>query len=201
MIKYLFFCRILIYYECEDKKRGGTKVKKSSIVWLIVAIVLVVVIVVGGMIFSTIFFSVKSTLDEALTEKVALTSDQFKANLEERGYQIVDATNQISDSNIGQYKKVYLAIDSEMTYQIEFHEFTDSTYAQNIYSQIKNALDTTRSNNSTYTNIDGINFNKYTATDTNAYAIVSRIDNTVMYALVYDNYKDVVNSIFETYNY
>ena len=56
-------------------------------------------------------------------------------------------------------------------------------------------------NNSTYTNIDGINFNKYTATDTNAYAIVSRIDNTVMYALVYDNYKDVVNSIFETYNY
>ena len=176
--------------------------KKSSIVWLTIAIVIVVIILLGGAyIFSKIFFNVKATLDEATTEKTAITAEQFKSDMEAKGYQIVDATYQTEDYSNQYYEKVYLAINESQTYQIEFFQLTEQTYAQNLYTNFMNKLEETKSNNGVHTVFNGINYDKYTVSDNGAFAIVSRIGNTVMYTISYDNYKNEINNIFEEYNY
>lgn len=59
--------------------------------------------------------------------KTALTADEFKTIMSQKGYQITDATTQFSNSNY--INKVYVAGNKKINYQIEFYEISDQSTA------------------------------------------------------------------------
>lgn len=54
-------------------------------------------------------------------DKTALSAEDFKMNLEKKGYTVSDATDQAADYD--SVAQVYLAISPNSTYQIEYKDY------------------------------------------------------------------------------
>ena len=127
--------------------------------------------------------------------KTAITSDDFKSKMESSGYTVQEATNQMSDYDY--IKQVYIAISSDSTYQIEFYELSDNDYASSFFNNNKKTFEDSKSSGSTETSVSVDNNEKYTLTTNGKFKVVSRIDNTVIYLNVDDNYKSSVKDVLK----
>ncbi len=159
--------------------------KKPVVIFLIVAVIIIAIL---GVIFVNLN-----------KEKTSITASSFKNSMEQKGYIVSDANSQISEYDY--IKQVYVAVDSDYSYKIEFYELSDENYAMNFYNTNKSIFESSKGNASAETSAGLKNYSKYTLSSNGKYMVVSRIDNTVVYLNVDDSYKDTVNNLLNELGY
>lgn len=131
--------------------------------------------------------------------KEAISADDFKTKLEEKGYSVQDVTEQMSD--VEEIKNVYLAIDADSNYQIEFYELASEDAAAAFFNENQEIFEKTKSSTNAETSVSVGNYSKYTLQGNNTYKVVSRIGNTVIYLDVDDSYKSKVQEVLKEIDY
>lgn len=132
-------------------------------------------------------------------EKEAIDVSKFTTIMERRGYYLTDVYSQYEE--YGYIKNAYVASSKDYTFQIEFYELSDEAYAVSFYNNNKDIFESMKANVTSGTNTSGKNYAKYTLTSAGKYMVVSRIDNTVVYVNVEENYKNNVTDILKELGY
>ena len=131
--------------------------------------------------------------------KTVMSSNDFKTNMENKGYVVEDATSQFEA--YGYVSQVYVAINSGFTYQIEFYELSDTDRAVNFFNNNQSIFEDSKGSVSSETSVAMGNYSKYTLTTNGMYKVLSRIENTVIYVNVDEEYKEDVQTILEEFGY
>lgn len=154
----------------------------------IIGIILVIIIIcMGSMIFS-----------EANKEKTSINTNTFKNIMENKGYTIYDTTSQFEQ--YGNYMLSSCLVKNN-NYQIEFYELSNTENAIDMYNTNKSKFEAQKSNMSTSTTTNMKNYSTYALTTNGQYKYISRIDNTLIYINVDENYKDSVQEIIKELGY
>lgn len=155
-----------------------------------IAVVLLAVfaIFVGGIVF--VFSKM---------EKTPITVDYFESFMEEKGYTVVNDSSEFS--NYDYLKRVYLAISDDYSFQIEFYELVDEEYAIKFFENNMAIFKSSKESNSLESTVNLMNASKYTLSCNNKYKVISRIDNTVIYLDVDDEYTETVKSVLSELGY
>ena len=135
----------------------------------------------------------------ACGKKTAITSSDFKEKMESKGYTVEDATSQFSDYDY--VKQVYIALNSDSEYQIEFYELSDNDNASSFFNNNRSTFEQSKSSSSSETSSSVGNTSKYTLTTNDKFKLLSRIDNTVIYLDVSEEYKSEVKDIIKELGY
>lgn len=138
-------------------------------------------------------------LSACSSNKEAIDDEKFKNIMEKDGFSITSAKDQFSEYDY--IEDVYLAIDKNSTYQIEFYELEDDEYAISFYNVNKEIFQASETDKSVYTNVDLTESNKYTLTTEDDYKVLSRIEDTVIYVDVDKEYKEEVQSVLKKLGY
>lgn len=128
-------------------------------------------------------------------KKVALTASEFKSKMEEKGYEVVDITEDYGDL-VG---TALLAMKGD--YQIEFYIVSDNEQAITAYNQNKEYFEDLKESSSVETETNLSNNAKYTLTSGGRYMLVARVDNTFIYLDVPENDKSEVTDVIKTLGY
>lgn len=131
--------------------------------------------------------------------KTAISADDFKTKLEDKGYTVQDATDQMN--GVEEIKKVYIAIDADEKYQIEFYELNNEDNASVFFNENKEKFEKTKSSTNSETSSSMGNYSKYALTTNGTYKAVSRVGRTVIYIDVEDDNKSKVQSILKELDY
>ena len=159
---------------------------KKPVIIAIIAVVIVVAIV------GVIFINLNK-------EKTSITASDFYTTMSQKGYVVQDSSSQFSEYNY--VKKSYIAASKDYSYQIEFYELVDDSYATSFYNNNKSIFESSKGNASAETSVGLKNYSKYTLSSNGKYMVVSRINNTVIYVDVDDSYKDTVKSLLNELGY
>lgn len=160
---------------------------KKGIIIGIVAIIVVVLIAV-----SVLFIKLNK-------EKPSIDAQTFKKTMEEKGYQLADAKSQFSEYDY--IEKVYLAADSNFSYQIEFYQLANNDYANQFYIKNMKKIESSKSSSSIETNVSMKNYSKYTLLSNGKYMVISVINNTAIYVNVDESHKEEINNILKDLGY
>ena len=133
------------------------------------------------------------------TDKTALTAEQFKNTLENKGYAIEDATEQMAQYDY--ITKVYIAIDKSKRYQIEFYTFTSDKYAEGFYNTNKSIFEKSKSSGVIELTVSIGNNSKYTLATGGKYKVISQIDNTAIYIDADNDYKKPLQDLLKSIDY
>lgn len=136
-------------------------------------------------------------LSTGCINKKALTPEKFKEKMEERKFVVGDATDQFTTKNY--IKKMYVAQNKDLTYQIEYYSMTSETKAKDFYESKKTMFE--KVSNTSNSTISKGNNSKYSQTGGGKYSVVSRIDNTVIILDVAKEYKEEINEILKDLDY
>lgn len=159
---------------------------KKTVIIGIIAVVIVIAIV------GVIFINLNK-------EKTSITASDFYTTMSQKGYVVQDSSNQFSEYNY--LKESYIAAIKDYSYQIEFYELVDDSYATNFYNNNKSIFESSKGSVSAETSVGLKNYSKYTLSSNGKYMVVSRINNTVIYVNVDDSYKDTVKSLLNELGY
>jgi len=132
-------------------------------------------------------------------EKTALTADEFKNLAEGEGYTVIDSTSKVEQSD--RIKKVYVAVNSGLTYQIEFWELSDVDIGVIFYNTNKENFENSKGSVNAETTINLGNYSKYTLSTNGKYKVIARVENTAIYANVDEEYKEEVKDFIEQLGY
>ena len=130
--------------------------------------------------------------------KQSLKAEEYKNIMEEKGYNTLDATGQFTQKFV---KKVYLAVSNESTYQIEFYEIDTEKNAKDFYDNNKKIFEDSKTSGSVDSYVELGNHEKYTLKTGDTYKVISRIDNTIVYANVSKEFKADVNKVIKDIGY
>lgn len=161
--------------------------KPVKITLIVIAIIFAIaLIVVGGILIFA-------------PNKVALSTDDFKTKLEEKGYIVEDASYQLSDSD--DIKEMYIATSENGEYKLEFYVFENLDYAKMFYKVNKKASEDFIDSSYSQSSISLKNYSKYSLSSSGKYKVISRVDNTVIYLNVINEYKDEVKELLKELGY
>jgi len=132
-------------------------------------------------------------------EKESISAEEFKSIMENKGYTIVDATSQFAQYRYVQ--KVYIAITNDRKYQIEFYTLSNDEGAIYFYNTNKTILENSKQGTTSETNAEFKNYCKYTLNNNGKYKAISRINNSVIYLNVEEQYKDSVKDLLKEIGY
>ena len=158
---------------------------------LIIIIAVIILVIIGG--------GIGIILNNLNRDKTSITATSFKNHMEDKGYILTDANSQFEEYDY--IKQVYIAVSNDYGFQIEFYELTDDSYAMNFYNNNKSIFESSKGSDATQTKVGLKNYSKYTLSSNEKYSVVSRIDNTVIYVNVDENYKDTVKDILDELGY
>lgn len=159
---------------------------KKTLIIVIIAVVLILAIV------GVIFINLNK-------EKTSITASAFYDIMSQKGYIVQDAKSQFSDYDY--ITQVYIAASEDYSYQIEFYELSDDSYATSFFNNNKSIFESSKGNASAQTSVALKNYSKYTLSSNGKYMVLSRIDNTVVYVNVDDTYKDSIKTILDELGY
>lgn len=148
--------------------------------------------------FLLIIFTLSIFLVTGCNKKEALSANDFVDLIELNEYQTINVLNQFSDYN--QVKNAFIAQNKDMTYQIEYYELDTEDNAIQFYEHNRDIFKK-EGKLKTNSEIELNNYQKYTQTTKTTYSIVSRINNTIVYANVKIKYKGDIDKIIETLGY
>lgn len=134
----------------------------------------------------------------ACSNKEKIDSAKFKDVMTSKGYNVVDVTEK-TDSDAA--TSVLIAMSKDNTYQVEFFELVNEETAINTYNINKSNFLENKSSKYSQTEKDVKNYSKYTLTSSGKYMVVSRIENTLVYANVTDDKKDEIKSVLKELGY
>lgn len=132
-------------------------------------------------------------------KKDPITSQVFNDTMTQSGYTINDIQEQYDD--LGFVTEAYIAVDETASYQIEFYVLSDKERAVKMFDGNKQNLEENKASSHISTSVSAGNHSKYTLTADSEYVLISRIDNTVIYAKTALDYKDAVNTAVEALGY
>lgn len=132
-------------------------------------------------------------------KKEAISAYDFQSIMKSKGYIVQDVKEQVEDYDY--VKQVYLAINDDYSYQIEFYEFSDDSDSKDFFDYNKSIFETSKGNSSAETSKALKNYSKYTLSTDGEYKVLSRIDNTAVYIDVDKEYKDEINSVLKELGY
>ncbi len=132
------------------------------------------------------------------TTKETLEPNQFKIQIEKKGFIVVDQTSAVIHLN-ADLNYSYIATTPDERYAIEYYSFNGESGAQAFYAQ-KHA-DITATGGQVSTELNQGNYQKYTLNHNGKYTIISRISNTVVFVHADKNYMEEINIIVKDVGY
>lgn len=130
--------------------------------------------------------------------KTPLEANDFVDLVEQNNYKTTNVVEQFS--TYAQIKNAFVAQDSEMRYQIEYYELDTDENAKTFFEGNKKIFEQ-QSNKKSHSSVNLNNYNKYSQSTETVYSVISRIDNTVIYANVKIEYKKEVQDIIKKLGY
>lgn len=131
-------------------------------------------------------------------EKTPISANTFNTTMESKGYVVTDTT-----SLFAQYPN-YMSesyVARKTGYQIEFYELTSVENAISMYNTNKTKFESQKSNASAFVTTSMNNYSIYSLSINGKYKYLSRIDNTLVYIDVDEDYKDIVKDIMKEIGY
>ncbi len=162
--------------------------KKSTKIIIAVSIILVIAILATIAIFAFVN-----------QEKKAITFEEFKTNMEEKGFIISDVTSEFTE--YGYIETVCIAASQDYSYQIEYYKLLNEEYAVKFYNKNKSIFENEKTGASVETEKNGKNYLKYALETNGKYSALSKIDNTVMYVNADATFKNDIKSILKELGY
>ena len=130
--------------------------------------------------------------------KNKLDPNDFVDLIEQNNYK---TTNVIDNfTTYPKIKNAFVAQNEDMTYQLEYYELETKEDAKLFFNSNKEILGKLEGAKKS-TDIEADKYQKYIQSTDTAYSLITRIDNTVIYANVKPEYKDEVNKIIKTLGY
>ena len=154
-------------------------------------------VILGGIVGFLIIFGTTACL--SFTNKKTISSNDFKTKMEDKGFEVIDAMDQLPETT--DIKQVYLAISPGSKYKIEFYEFTSNEAASQFYQRNKKIFELTKENNTKKYEKSKKNYSKYIMNNGNSYRVISKIGKTAMYVDEKDKYKEVINETLKDLGY
>lgn len=154
--------------------------KKALVVVLIVVLIIVAVVAIGGCLIVK-FLNI---------EKESLTVKEFISIMEDNDFEVEEVTNQFDDADI-EIEEAYVAVGED--YQIEFYTFEDDENAEMFFKVNKAKFDEDVARGRV--SVNGKNYDSFSIIADGEYRFVERVDETVIYLDVDEEYKDEVKEL------
>jgi len=127
--------------------------------------------------------------------KTVLTAEEFKTKMESAGMTVEDATGQFDEETL---ELLLIAYNDD--YQIEFYMMDTNANAEQAFAGNMQNFDSLSGTKST-TTLNGSNFNYFSMTMGDRYAVVSRVENTFIYIDEETENKDAIKAIMDELGY
>ena len=132
------------------------------------------------------------------TTKETLEPNQFKTQIEKKGFIVVDQTSAVIHLN-ADLTYSYIATTPDQRYAVEYYSFNGESGAQAFYAQ-KHA-DVTATGGQVSSELNQGNYQKYTLNHNGKYTVISRISNTVVFVHADKNYMEEINIVVKDIGY
>ena len=162
--------------------------KRTIVILTIIAVIIIAVVAIVGIV-----------VVKLNKEKNPLTTKEFISKMIDKGYTVIDAKDQLVGYD--KLKEATIALSKDNKYQFEFYELEDKDSAIKFYEYNKKLFESVKGNSSKESSAEFKNYSKYTLSTDGKYKVISRIDNTVMYLDVDDNYTETVKSVLKELGY
>lgn len=129
-------------------------------------------------------------------KKEKITQDVFKNVVETHGLTVIDKSIEFPDKMLLSYLS---AANNE--YFIEYYEFDSEENASELYESNKIEIENSKGSSYSQTDLNGLNYQLYTLTSKGKYIFISRIENTILYSEVKEEYKDEIKEITKDLGY
>lgn len=131
--------------------------------------------------------------------RTSITADDFKTLMESKGNPVGESSDYFSDND--EITHVYVALLGNGKYQIDFYETDTAASAKSLFADNKSILEKYMGKNSSHVSASAANYDSYKLTSDGYYRVLSRIDNTLIYVNVREEYKDEINTILNELGY
>lgn len=131
-------------------------------------------------------------------KKTAITTNEFMTKTNNSNYTNVDVLSQYA---VYDYIKEATVAKNEKGFQIEFYVLDNEANAISMFNTNKEDFQTYKGNKSSQASSSAKNYSKYSLTSNGYYMYICRVDNTLFYAKVNDNYKDEIKKIAKELGY
>ena len=148
------------------------------------------------LLFLTFLFSV--FLVTGCGTKTALEPNDFVDLIEQNGFKTTNVKEQFSAYS--QIQNAFVAQDTGMRYQLEYYQLDTEENAKKFFDGNKDIFEKMK-NIKSHGEVNLGNYQQFTQDTDTAYSLLSRIDNTVIYANVKIEYKDEVKKIIKKLGY
>lgn len=165
---------------------------KKSIKFLIggiIALVVIVVAVAALMVAKLVTY-----------KKTPVTFEQFAGYAAEQGYAFEDETDMMPEG-FGKYGAAYQENDDQ-DFIISFSECSDAAGAAKLYNKSENIItEEYKGAVSSHVNVNLKNYSKYEQTSNGIYAVVVKVDNTVLFAHADSEDKEEIQEFIDGLGY
>jgi len=131
-------------------------------------------------------------------DKNPITSSDFKSISENKNYTFYDITSQYAQYG---YINSASVAKSSSGYQIEFYVLSDDSYATSMFNNNKTIFENYKGNSSVESSTSLANYSIYSLTSSGYYMYLAKIDNTLLYLRVDDDYKNEVKDFVKKLGY
>lgn len=129
--------------------------------------------------------------------KEVKTTDDFTALAESKDMEVVDVYQQFASAGI--IKEATVARNDD--WQVEFYVLTDDASAEGMYETNVGIFESRKGSSSSHSSVDMENYSSYALTSDGSYMYVIRVDNTVLYLDVEEEFKEDVQEFVEELGY
>lgn len=136
----------------------------------------------------------------ACGSKTATTVSDFTDYFENEGFTVYDVSADYENISTTNVTDVLVARNETENYQIELFVFEDEIGSKGCFDANKLEIENMMTS-SNYTSVAVNNYERYASGDNDNYAVVSRIDNTVVYVNVSLAKKDEVKKLLDGIGY
>lgn len=133
------------------------------------------------------------------TSKTAVTAADFKSVATEKGLQYSDATAQFSNYDF--VEEVTIAHPEDISYQIEFYVFSDTSNAQSFFAENKGDFEAVKSNSYSESSKSGENYSSYKLTSDGKYMFVEYVENTAVFVNEDNENKSAIEEFIKALKY
>ena len=168
--------------------RDMTKRRKQLIIGIAIAVAIALVLIASGVV-------VYSVLRPVFQPRIALSAEEFTARMEEAGYAVEDHPVQ----PLVRFEE-HLLVETD-TFRVEFYVFSTEAYARAEFSGLRSLAEAQRGNSTTTGNISASNFNRFTQNSSGVYFVISRVENTIVWARTDSENRTDLNDLIRTLGY
>lgn len=131
-------------------------------------------------------------------KKKAIDVDKFTKVAKDKGFTIVDVTDQYSEF---EYIKSGTVATKDYKWQVEFYVLEDEAGAKNMYNINLNKFKNEKHSSKTYSEVNMKNYSTYSLKSGGQYMYLSRVDNTLIYCNVKADYEKEAKDLIKDLGY